>query len=543
MNISVSLTPAILQKQLLMEIITNNRDTAYGREYGFHKIDSIEDFQNNVPVNQYHNLEPYIEKMLNGHENILTADMPVMFNLTSGTASKPKFIPVTAKTQKKTDIIMAQWLSKALEDHPDFMDYWNLIITSAPVEGNCPSGIPFGSMSGKIYDNLPENIMSKYVLSPLVAKIENYELRYCAMIRLALEKEVSFIATPNPTTLLRLAKSAIQYQQEIIKSINDGCLFDTCELEINEHDLSIVKSIETDLKPNKIRAEFLSNIIKKYDRLLPRYCWDKLTLIGCWLGGSVGQHADKLTEYYGNVPRRDLGYLASEGIMTLPYQDNTAAGVLALRNNFYEFVEVGSELNCESETLLAHELEKSKFYKVLLTNESGLYRYDINDIIKVETFYNQIAVIAFARKTSEIINITGEKLHLNQLMFAMKQVQVSFDIVINYFRIVPNHDCLRHDIFLAIESDVSVELLEEAVLPEIVKCLSDNNIEYEQKIKSSRLNPPCFFIMDARWYDDVRKEHIVSGKRDIQYKWQFMCADYVEADRKYIKHVITLKGK
>ena len=89
---------------------------------------------------------------------------------------------------------------------------------------------------------------------------------------------------------------------------------------------------------------------------------------------------------------------------------------------FFSFVPEESASDPHPHVLLAHELELGKLYKVIMTNESGLYRYDINDTVKVNDFYNRTPVIAFVRKTSDVLNITGEKLHVNQFIMTIKKV-------------------------------------------------------------------------------------------------------------------------
>ncbi len=537
----LSKVPHKAQKKRLLDILTKNKDTEYGQKYNFANIDNENDFQKYVPINKYQDLEPYIEKTINGHSNILTTDMPVMLNLTSGTSDKPKYIPVTAKTKKNIDSLMHQWLYRALLDHPAFLDKFVLLITSPPVEGHTALGIPYGSLSGQINNELPRSVMNRYAIPFIVAKIKNYDLRYYVMARLAFEKDVSFIATPNPTTLIRLAEVGIQYQNDIIRSIQDGCLFTESNFKISAHDSGILGSLNTSLRPNKARGEFLSNIIKNNNMLLPCHCWATLKLIGCWLGGSVGYHAEKLSTYYGDTPKRDIGYLASEGSITLPYEDSTASGILALQNNYYEFIPEDSNGASHSQVLLSHELEKGKLYKVLLTNESGLYRYDINDTVRVDKFYNQTPVLSFVRKTNDIINITGEKLHLNQLLMAFKKVSSKFNISISQFRVASNHDLVRHEIFIAFAKNVSLELLENQVLPGIDLCLSEINIEYLQKRKSKRLNPPCLHVMKTSWEKSIKKKLIESGMRDIQYKWQSISSDFIEMDKKYVEYTIDYK--
>jgi len=195
--------PYPVQRSYLLRLLNKNKSTEYGRRYNFANIRSEKDFQKHVPINQYQDLEPYIQKVVNGHENILTSEKVIMFNLTSGTTDKPKYIPVPDVSRKSTAALMRHWMYRTLLDHPAFLDKSLFLISGSSNEGYTPSKIPYGSFSGLIYNNLPRRTLSSYVLPSMVSEIRNYDLRYFVMARLALGKDISFIATPNPLTLIK----------------------------------------------------------------------------------------------------------------------------------------------------------------------------------------------------------------------------------------------------------------------------------------------------------------------------------------------------
>lgn len=90
-----SLDPASAQLEKLMEIISANAETVYGKEHGFASIKTAADFQNAVPINEYDTLQPYITRVSEGEQNVLTREMPFMFATTSGTTGARKLIPIT----------------------------------------------------------------------------------------------------------------------------------------------------------------------------------------------------------------------------------------------------------------------------------------------------------------------------------------------------------------------------------------------------------------------------------------------------------------
>lgn len=533
--------PQAAQAKLLLDILKNNQNTQYGQEHTFSRITDANTFSKAVPISSFSDLAPYVEKMKNAEKNILTADQPFMFNLTSGTTDKPKYVPITQRGMALTTGTSHQWLYRALRDHPSFLNHSILCISSAPVEGKTQSGIPYGGASGVMYQALPSVLHPSFALPSVLTEIKDYDLRYYVMARIALENEVSFVVTPNPTTLIKIAETGIQYQEEIVRSIRDGVICCAWPFERTSEDSAVLDIVSTRLRPNPTRAQILQQVIDRHGKLIPFACWQNLKLIGCWLGGSIGFQADKLSTYFGqDVPKRDIGYIASEGSITIPYEDNTPAGILALQNNYYEFIPDGESLETETRVLRCHEIEQGKQYKIILTNRNGLYRYDIHDIIEVHGFYNRTPVIAFVRKSDDMLNITGEKLHVNHFLEAFRRVKAKHNLSVIQARIVPNYEDLRHEIFIHINSAPSNEFLRDTILPFIDKVLSEVNIEYDAKRKSKRLNPPCIHIMDDSWINDVRKHCLKAGYRDIQFKWRMMARKVSDVDTKHIQHTVTM---
>lgn len=528
------------QRNYLMKVLAKNRDTLLGKTYDFSSISSGKMYRERVPICQYGDLEPFVTKMTRGECNILTSEDVEMFNLTSGTTANPKYIPVTPSGKRDTKRLNHLWFYRALLDHPAFLNGSNLTITGSAIEGYTTGSIPFGSMSGLIYQNLASPIRKHLVLPSSVAGIQNYELRYYVMSRLAMGRDVSFIATPNPTTLIKLAEVGIAHQQEIIRSIHRGSLLNSVEFEITPHDKKVLDTIDATLEADPNRVTFLEKVLEKYGCLAPLHCWPSLRLIGCWLGGSAGYHAEKLSQHFGTTPRRDLGYLASEGCITLVVNDDTPAGVLGLANGYYEFIPEETSINSGYETLECHELVLGKRYRILLTNQNGLYRYDINDIVHVEGFYNQTPLLAFVRKTGDYLNITGEKVHVNQLLTTFGKTQANYNIEIKNFCVAANPDYPRYDILLSLATEIS-----ESQIHKILLCIDENlaklNLEYLHKRRSNRLHLPCIHLMDTSWENAVKEAAILSGKRDIQFKWKYAADKVTDLDRRHITATVALK--
>ena len=529
--------PQAAQAKLLQDILSHNRETEYGRNHTFHQLKNSKAYAAAVPIKTFSDLAPDVEKMINGQENILTADRPVLFNITSGTTDKPKFIPVTKKGRDLIASATLLWFQYALRNHPEFLDRSCLVVTGAAVERKTPSGIP----CGMIHSGMPGILRRSFVLPTELSEIRNYDLRYYLIARLALEQQISLVATPNPGTLLKIAEAGVFHQDELVRAIHDGVLFQNLPLPLEGEDKRILESIGSGIKPNRPRARELEQFIRQSGKLLPSACWNSLNFVGCWLGGSAGFHAEKLTAYFGaDVPKRDLGLLASEASMTIPLEDGTAAGILALDNNYYEFMPTEGSFAANDPLPLCHELEIGHRYRILLTNWNGLYRYDIQDVVEVRGFHNKTPLLAFVEKSSDFLNITGEKLHINHLLKAFRQLEDEQGVRVSQFRAVSNDALLRHELLLWIEPETPLGFLQDTALPAIDRALCDANIEYYSKRQSGRLGPPALHVMDASWAESSRRHDIENGRRDIQYKWRAMATKISELDAKHIKHTLQI---
>src|SRR3989338_614879 len=110
--------PMRAQKKILLEYVSRNKNTEYGRIYNFPEIKSIDDYRMLVPISDSETIFPYVERIKKGGQNILTKDKVVFFGLTSGTTGKPKFIPVTSFSRAKKSETLALWAYYISRDHP-----------------------------------------------------------------------------------------------------------------------------------------------------------------------------------------------------------------------------------------------------------------------------------------------------------------------------------------------------------------------------------------------------------------------------------------
>ena len=368
-----TLDPIRAQEKVLFEYLNRNKNTEYGRKYGLSGVKTIDDFRAKVPISDYMTVKSYVDRMAGGELNVLTSDKPIFFGITSGTSGNPKLIPVTKYSMRKKSDLTSLWAYYMSHDHPHILEGKMLVIISPEVKSFTSAKIPYGPEDGHGYNNMPWVVKRAYVLPYNVFYIENYDARYYCILRISMEhRDITSIATLNPSTIGFLCERIENVQEEIINDIEKGALSE--KYNIPDY---IRKPIEASLRPNPNRAKELRAILKRSGKLLPKDFWPEMTLIECWKGGTVKLYLKDLPHYFGNVPFRDFGCLSTESRNSIPLCDEGAGGVLAISTNFYEFIPRSEIQKDDKKTLLCNQLEKGKEYLIIVTTAGGLYRLSL----------------------------------------------------------------------------------------------------------------------------------------------------------------------
>ena len=514
--------PLSAQKEFLLNVLYGNKDTVFGREHRFSGIRTIEDFQDQVPVRNYEGLRPYINRMMKGENNILVKDRVIFFGITSGTTNVPKFIPVTERSRREKSKVMDLWLYHLLKSHPEALDGKALVIMSPAVEGYAESDIPYGSESGDGYRHMPSFVSKHYALPYEVFCIKDYEARYYTILRIGIEADVANMATLNPLTILVLCQKIEKYARDIIEDIRNGTLNESFNI-----DLRIRESIEKRLKANPARADYLERLLIEKGRLLPKDFWPKFALIECWTGGTVGLYLEEVVKYFPqDIKIRDFGFLATEARCSIPISDNGPSGILTIGSNFYEFMPEEDREKEIPRYLTVEKLEKGARYYIFFTTMGGLYRYDIDDIIKVSGFYNKTPVIEFVQKGKNVSSATGEKLYESQVISAIAKAREMAGVDVEFFccclerQIPPKYSFL---VEFKSEPDSSKK---KSFLNSIEDNLGSINIEYKSKRLSQRLGDPKLKILEKGSFEKFRKASLAVLQHDSQFKASHLRSDF-----------------
>lgn len=505
--------PIRAQERILFKYLARNKNTEYGKIYKFSSIRSIRDYSIRVPLCNYETLRPYIDRMKNGEENILVSDKVIFFGITSGTTGTPKLVPVTRYSQARKADLMNLWAYYACRDHPHMVDGRILSIISPEIKSHTASGIPYGPEDGHAYNNLPAIVKRLYVLPYSVFYIENYDARYYCILRISMEHDISTIATLNPSTLVLLCRYLPAMEEKIIDDIEHGTLDGSIDIPSE-----IRLDIENDLKPNPKRAGVLKDILKKNGTLIPRDFWPHLDLIECWKGGSAGFYLSQLSPFFGNVSTRDFGCLSTEARSSVPMSDKGAGGVLAVQSNFYEFLPKEDMDKPNPRLLLCDEVEVGGEYLLIVTTAAGIYRYNIDDVVKVDGFFNKTPVIEFIQKGHNAVSITGEKIYESHINGALGRAIVKSAVKINGFTATISLGNPQRYVFMTEFTDDLSREKKTAFLRSMEDELRSENSEYDDLRKQKLIAFPTLLVVRSGEFERYRRERVKNGAHDTQFK-------------------------
>jgi hypothetical protein len=510
-------TPVQAQDRLLRQILETNADTELGRRHGFGAITSIRQFQEQVPISAYEDLEPYITAEMNGRPNQLTKEPPVLFTTTSGTTGNRKYIPMTREGKRAKSHLTWLWFCGLYRDHPGIVGGRILSVVSPEVESHAPSGVPCGAESGHAYRTMPGPVKSMYTAPYGVFAIEDYEAKYYTLLRLAAGQNISCIATVNPSTILLLGDRLAQHTESIIRDVRDGSL---------SSDLPVPQDLRASLhlRPDPERAKHLERAAAAGGGpLRPGLAWPELAAIGCWKGGTVGAYLAKFDTYFPQgLPVRDFGYYATELRGSVPLSDQGDAGTIAIGTNVLEFHPADDDRAPEGRQLLTvDQLEPGQRYFVYVTNASGLYRYDMNDIVEVAGHYGQTPLIRFIQKGKGVVSFTGEKLYETQVIAAVDQALASLRGRYHFIAAVAElvEGTTPRLVFLTEFDDPVADQDGSALVDRLDAALGDQNDEYRTKRKSLRYGAPIIRVVRSGEFDRYRRHMVETGQRaDGQFK-------------------------
>lgn len=502
------------QLRLLMSILKRSQHTTFGTERQFQSVDSYEAFAERVEVQDYESLRPYIERQERDKTPELNPESPLLYAQTSGTTGSPKLVPIlehTVDNYKRSQGIVTYANTQAC---PGVYAGKILAITSPHVEGKLETGTAFGSMSGLLSKSMPRLTRQKYVLPSAVLDIENYQAKYYLISAFALAaRDISFIGTANPSTVMKLAETIKRHQKELVEDVRSGRLSDLFGLGAVQ-----LQPLQASFQANPGRAGELEAAFAESEGLSFHALWPELKALSVWTGGSVGALIPEVERLLGGaVSVIELGYLSSEFRGSINVDPLKNLCIPTIHECFFEFVPVAEHGEADQRFLLVDELELGEQYHVYVTTQEGLYRYFMNDIVEVNGTFLATPSIQFVQKGKGVVNLTGEKLYEGQVIDAIARVRAALGLSFDFFIMLGDEQTLQYKLYIDCEACDKAELCAsfEGALREL-------NVEFATKRDSGRLKETAVSLLGAGTYEAYKEHCIANGQREGQFKYMVL---------------------
>jgi hypothetical protein len=512
------------QRAALDRILSLNADSEFSRARNLRPGMLIGEFRRQVPVGDFETYRPYVDRLKNGDTGALlgSRNKLLMFTLSSGTTAESKFIPITSEFLKDYRRGWSMWGIRAFDAHPSIHRLDIVQLSSDYDQFRTPGGTPCGNISGLVGAMQSPLVRGMYTVPLEVAKISDAEAKYYTALRLSIaNKHVGLVMTANPSTLVHLGKLVDRNRERLIRDIADGTLAVRDNLPE-----SVRKSLVRRCRKDPHRARELEQLVERHGRLAPEHFWPELAMVAVWTGGSAGSYLSAMRRYFGDVPVRDHGLSASEGRMTIPFQDDLPHGMLDVGTHFFEFIPE-EEYDSESPTvLLAHELEVDRNYYILLTTTSGLYRYNIRDVVRCCGFHGTTPLLEFLHKGAHISNLTGEKVSESQVVAAVRTCLQRLRLDLSYYTLSPVWTDPPHYRLHLETGDLPHEALGRQLAHAVDAELGQLNCEYGEKRGTGRLAAvQVQSLPDGTWQRFARSRQSRLGGSIEQYKHPCLSPD------------------
>ena len=397
--------------ELLMRILNDNRDTEYGKKYGFSDIHSIEEYQKKVPVTMYDDYVGYIIRMTEDGETNLITSYPVNhYNKSSGTMGTPKRIPMSdaAMVQYNRYIATGPYgvIGKYLDE--DWMAGRLIRIAESTAEEKyLPCGASYGAVSQKMTRQYREKLQILYT-SPDegLFPVQGTNTKYLHARYALTERDAGGFLAAFYSYLIELLRYIESNWELLTDDIEKGTIDDTIEMPAQ-----VRAKLLSEITPDPERAAELRSVFSEgFSKPFVPRIWKKLRFIDGIGTGGFKIYADMIKDRYtgDSVQMLKLGIGASEGFFSFPYELNREDTCLIPDSVFYEFLplDAGDDL---SKIVTIDGLEQGREYELIITNLSGFYRYRMRDAIRVVGKYENTPTVEFMYRIDQTVSIMGEK--------------------------------------------------------------------------------------------------------------------------------------
>ncbi|SHG81123.1 GH3 auxin-responsive promoter family protein [Winogradskyella jejuensis] len=374
--------PIETQEKVFQKLIADAVGTAFGKDHDFISVNNHEDFVKRVPIRDYEALKSYIERVVDGEEDVLWKGKPIYFAKTSGTTSGAKYIPITKDSMpshvKAARNAILMYINET--GNTRFVDGKMIFLQGSPILKE-QKGIQLGRLSGIVAHYVPKYLQKNRLPSWETNCIEDWETKVDAIVEETL---------PENMTIISGIPSWVQmYFEKLIE--------------------------KTDKK--------VGDIFKNFN----------LFIFG---GVNYEPYRAKFENLIGRKVDSIELYPASEGFFAFQDKQNEKGMLLQLNSGiFYEFVEAEHFFEDNPQRITLKDVKVGINYVMIISTNAGLWAYNIGDTVQF-TSTSPYRVIVSGR-IKHFISAFGEHVIGKEVEQAMNEAIQSSEVSINEFTVAP----------------------------------------------------------------------------------------------------------
>jgi hypothetical protein len=426
-----------LQQQTFSNLIHAAKDTAFGKDHRFADITSYNDFKKHVPIRDYEELRPYIERVTHGEADVLWPGKPAYLAKTSGTTSGVKYIPISKESMPEHIKAARNALLSYIHEtgNANFVDGKMIFLQGSPVLAE-KAGVSTGRLSGIVAHHVPAYLQKNRLPSYQTNCIEDWEEKVDAIVQETVNQDMRLISGIPPW----------------------------CQMYFDR--LSVVSGG------------------KKVKDIFPNF---KLFVHG---GVNYEPYRARMEESIGIKIDSIETYPASEGFIA--FQDSQKEKGLLLMVDagiFYEFIPSEEFFNEQPTRINLKDVELDKNYALILNTSAGLWGYSLGDTVKFVS-KNPYKIIVSGR-IKHYISAFGEHVIGEEVEQALMSVAAEEGVDVIEFTVAPQvtpdaGELPYHEWFIefgTLPNDVKAFALK------VDKALQKKNIYYFDLIEGNILQP------------------------------------------------------
>ena len=361
--------PIEIQERVFRSILSEGLDTLYGRQHGIDMVKNQEDFNKYIPISDYEDLKPSIERMMMGEKSVLWPGQVKWYSKSSGTTSdKSKFIPVSTENLKNGHI-KSSWDVVTLLYHNDpasqVFAHKNLVMGGSTSHYAPFPETKYGDISAVMLENMPAVGRPFYTPDFKTAILPDWDEKIEKMVQICTQENVTmFGGVPTWTIVL------------------------------------FRKILEVTGKSNMLEV------------------WPEAQT---YVHGGVSFEPYR-EQFKKFLPSDNFNYIevynASEGYFAIQNDLKQSDLLLLLDNgNYYEFIPMSVWNTKEQFCIPLSEVLVGVNYAIVITTTAGLWRYQLGDTV-IFTSTNPYK-IKISGRTKHFINVFGEEIMVSNTDMAL----------------------------------------------------------------------------------------------------------------------------